>query len=105
MPLNVIYNTADAVEVKCHLSSALNHRDLLLRSFHAVKFFNTFQGGAIVCPNAITNKRIYNLKILVEWPNQARSPRHQWEDEQNQRRLWFTSIQARLGRTGATKRD
>ena len=31
-------------------------------SFHATKVFNTFEGGAIVCPDAKTKQRIDHLK-------------------------------------------
>jgi dTDP-4-amino-4,6-dideoxygalactose transaminase len=31
-------------------------------SFHATKVFNTFEGGAIICPDAKTKKRIDDLK-------------------------------------------
>jgi dTDP-4-amino-4,6-dideoxygalactose transaminase len=40
----------------------LNHGDLSVLSFHATKVFNTFEGGAIVCPDAKTKQRIDHLK-------------------------------------------
>ncbi len=40
----------------------LRHGDLSVLSFHATKVFNTFEGGAIVCPDAKTKKRIDQLK-------------------------------------------
>ena len=40
----------------------LNHGDLSVLSFHATKVFNTFEGGAIVCPNAKTKQHIDHLK-------------------------------------------
>ncbi len=38
------------------------HGDLSVLSFHATKVFNTFEGGAIVCPDAKTKQRIDHLK-------------------------------------------
>jgi dTDP-4-amino-4,6-dideoxygalactose transaminase len=40
----------------------LKHGDLSVLSFHATKVFNTFEGGAIVCPNLKTKLRIDQLK-------------------------------------------
>ena len=40
----------------------LNHGDLSVLSFHATKVFNTFEGGAIICPDAKTKRHIDNLK-------------------------------------------
>jgi len=40
----------------------LNHGDLSVLSFHATKVFNTFEGGAIICPDAKTKQRIDHLK-------------------------------------------
>ncbi len=40
----------------------LRHGDLSVLSFHATKVFNTFEGGAIVCPDAKTKQRIDHLK-------------------------------------------
>jgi dTDP-4-amino-4,6-dideoxygalactose transaminase len=60
--LHVIYDAAHAFGVKCHCGSVLNHGDLSVLSFHATKVFNTFEGGAIVCPDAKTKQRIDNLK-------------------------------------------
>ena len=60
--LKVIYDAAHAFGVKCHCGSVLNHGDLTVLSFHATKVFNTFEGGAIVCPNASTKERINHLK-------------------------------------------
>jgi len=42
--------------------SLLRHGDLSVLSFHATKVFNTFEGGAIVCPDARTKQRIDYLK-------------------------------------------
>jgi dTDP-4-amino-4,6-dideoxygalactose transaminase len=60
--LKVIYDAAHAFAVKCHCGSVLNHGDLSVLSFHATKVFNTFEGGAIVCPDAKTKQRIDYLK-------------------------------------------
>ena len=60
--LKVIYDAAHAFGVKRHDGSILNHGDLSVLSFHATKVFNTFEGGAIVCPDAKTKQRIDHLK-------------------------------------------
>ncbi len=60
--LKVIYDAAHAFGVQCHCGSVLNHGDLSVLSFHATKVFNTFEGGAIICPDTKTKKRIDYLK-------------------------------------------
>ena len=60
--LRVIYDAAHAFGVQCHCGSVLQHGDLSVLSFHATKVFNTFEGGAIVCPDAKTKQRIDHLK-------------------------------------------
>lgn len=60
--LRVIYDAAHAFGVQCHCGSILNHGDLSVLSFHATKVFNTFEGGAIICPDAKTKIRIDQLK-------------------------------------------
>lgn len=60
--LKVIYDAAHAFGVQCHNGSVLNHGDLSILSFHATKVFNTFEGGAIVCPDAKTKRHIDHLK-------------------------------------------
>lgn len=60
--LKVIYDAAHAFGVQCHCGSVLNHGDLSVLSFHATKVFNTFEGGAIVSPDAKTKVRIDQLK-------------------------------------------
>lgn len=60
--LKVIYDAAHAFGVKCHCGSVLNHGDLSVLSFHATKVFNTFEGGAIICPDLKTKTRIDQLK-------------------------------------------
>ena len=60
--LKVIYDAAHAFGVQYQDESVLNHGDLSVLSFHATKIFNTFEGGAIVCPNAKTKQHIDHLK-------------------------------------------
>lgn len=60
--LKVIYDAAHAFGVEDQGGSILRHGDLSVLSFHATKVFNTFEGGAIVCPDAKTKKRIDQLK-------------------------------------------
>lgn len=60
--LKVIYDAAHAFAVEDHAGSILRHGDLAVLSFHATKVFNTFEGGAIICPDAKTKQRIDYLK-------------------------------------------
>jgi len=60
--LKVIYDAAHAFAVQYKGASLLRHGDLSVLSFHATKVFNTFEGGAIVCPDAKTKQRIDYLK-------------------------------------------
>lgn len=60
--LKVIYDAAHAFGVHYKGQSLLQHGDLSTMSFHATKVFNTFEGGAIVCPDIKTKKRIDDLK-------------------------------------------
>jgi dTDP-4-amino-4,6-dideoxygalactose transaminase len=60
--LRVIYDAAHAFGVQDEGGSVLRHGDLSVLSFHATKVFNTFEGGAIVCPDAKTKVRIDQLK-------------------------------------------
>lgn len=60
--LKIIYDAAHAFGVQNDNGSVLNHGDLSVLSFHATKVFNTFEGGAIVCPDAKTKVRIDQLK-------------------------------------------
>jgi dTDP-4-amino-4,6-dideoxygalactose transaminase len=60
--LRVIYDAAHAFGVRNDFGSILNYGDLSVLSFHATKVFNTFEGGAIVCPDAETKQRVDNLK-------------------------------------------
>lgn len=60
--LKVIYDAAHTFGVDYRKQSILKHGDLSILSFHATKVFNTFEGGAIVCPDAATKRRIDYLK-------------------------------------------
>lgn len=60
--LKVIYDAAHAFGVRTPQGSVLAHGDLSVLSFHATKVFNTFEGGAIICPDARTKQRIDHLK-------------------------------------------
>ncbi len=60
--LKVIYDAAHAFGVEDQDGSITRHGDLSVLSFHATKVFNTFEGGAIVCPDAKTKLRIDRLK-------------------------------------------
>lgn len=60
--LKVIYDAAHAFGVQNESGSVLRYGDLSVLSFHATKVFNTFEGGAIICPDAKTKLRIDQLK-------------------------------------------
>lgn len=60
--LKVIYDAAHAFAVEDEDGSILRHGDLSILSFHATKVFTTFEGGAIISPDAKTKKRIDYLK-------------------------------------------
>lgn len=60
--LKVIYDAAHAFGVQDHGGSILRYGDLSILSFHATKVFNTFEGGAIVCPDLKTKQHIDHLK-------------------------------------------
>lgn len=60
--LKVIYDAAHAFGVQGQHGSVLRYGDLSVLSFHATKVFNTFEGGAIICPDAKTKQRIDYLK-------------------------------------------
>lgn len=60
--LKVIYDAAHAFAVEDDGGSVLRHGDLSILSFHATKVFTTFEGGAIVSPDAKTKQRIDYLK-------------------------------------------
>jgi dTDP-4-amino-4,6-dideoxygalactose transaminase len=60
--LKVIYDAAHAFGVKQYGHSILQHGDLSVLSFHATKAFNTFEGGAVISPDARTKLHIDHLK-------------------------------------------
>lgn len=60
--LKVIYDACHAFGVKINGDSVLNFGDLSILSFHATKVFTTFEGGAIVCHDETTKRRIDFLK-------------------------------------------
>lgn len=60
--LKVIYDAAHAFGVNINGNSILNFGDLSILSFHATKSFNTIEGGAIICHDETTKKRIDYLK-------------------------------------------
>lgn len=60
--LFVIYDACHSFGVKRDGVSVLNAGDLSVLSFHATKVFNTFEGGAIVCHDEATKKRVDFLK-------------------------------------------
>lgn len=60
--LKLIYDAAHAFGVTINGDSVLNFGDLSILSFHATKVFNTIEGGAIVCHDEKTKKRIDYLK-------------------------------------------
>lgn len=60
--LKVIYDAAHAFGVKINGKSILEAGDMATLSFHATKTYNTIEGGALVCRDAETKKRIDYLK-------------------------------------------
>lgn len=60
--LKVIYDAAHAFGVQNDGGSILTQGDLSVLSFHATKVFNTFEGGAIICPDLKTKVHIDQLK-------------------------------------------
>ncbi|NJK95839.1 MAG: DegT/DnrJ/EryC1/StrS family aminotransferase [Bacteroidales bacterium] len=60
--LKIIYDACHTFGGKYHGKSLVNFGDLSILSFHATKVFNTFEGGAIVCHDEKTKKRIDFLK-------------------------------------------
>lgn len=60
--LRVIYDAAHAFGVRTPGDNLLSFGDLSVLSFHATKVFNTFEGGAIVSPDARSKLRIDRLK-------------------------------------------
>jgi dTDP-4-amino-4,6-dideoxygalactose transaminase len=60
--LKVIYDACHAFAVRNNGNSLLNYGDLSVLSFHGTKVFTTMEGGAIVCNDEKTKKRIDYLK-------------------------------------------
>jgi dTDP-4-amino-4,6-dideoxygalactose transaminase len=60
--LKVIYDAAHAFGVENNGSSLLNWGDLSILSFHGTKVFTTMEGGAIICNDENTKRRIGYLK-------------------------------------------
>ncbi|CAB3778807.1 DegT/DnrJ/EryC1/StrS family aminotransferase [Pararobbsia alpina] len=60
--LRVLYDAAHAFGVRKNGRSVLEFGDMSVLSFHGTKIFNTFEGGAIICQDAKTKRRIDNLK-------------------------------------------
>lgn len=60
--LKVIYDAAHCFGVKHKGVGICNYGDLSILSFHATKVFNTMEGGAIICHDEATKKRIDYLK-------------------------------------------
>lgn len=60
--LKIIYDAAHAFGVSVNGKSILNEGDMSTLSFHATKTYNTIEGGALICKDAATKKRIDYLK-------------------------------------------
>ena len=60
--LKIIYDAAHAFGINYKGQSILNFGDLSVLSFHATKVYNTIEGGAIICHDEKTKKRIDYLK-------------------------------------------
>ena len=60
--LKIIYDAAHAFGVKKDGVSVLKAGDMSTLSFHATKVYNTIEGGALVCHDEATKKRIDYLK-------------------------------------------
>lgn len=60
--LKVIYDAAHAFGVKVKEESILRLGDMSTLSFHATKVYNTVEGGALICHDEKTKKRIDYLK-------------------------------------------
>jgi len=60
--LKIIYDACHTFGVTLNGVPVLNFGDLSVMSFHATKVYNTFEGGAIVCHDEATKKRIDYLK-------------------------------------------
>nr|WP_304529096.1 DegT/DnrJ/EryC1/StrS family aminotransferase [Fibrobacter sp. UWS1] len=60
--LKVIYDAAHAFGVTINKDSILKAGDMSTLSFHATKVYNTIEGGALICHDEATKKRIDYLK-------------------------------------------
>ena len=60
--LKVIYDAAHAFGVEVDGKSVLSAGDMSTLSFHATKVYNTIEGGALICHDEKTKKRIDYLK-------------------------------------------
>ncbi len=60
--LKVIYDAAHAFGETVNGKSILENGDMSTLSFHATKVFNTVEGGALICRDEATKKRIDYLK-------------------------------------------
>ena len=60
--LKIIYDAAHAFGVKVNGKSILEEGDISTLSFHATKVYNTVEGGALICHDEATKKRIDYLK-------------------------------------------
>lgn len=57
--LKVIYDSAHCFGVKYNNKSIFNYGDVSTCSFHATKLFHTGEGGAMICNNEDTYKKLY----------------------------------------------
>jgi len=60
--LKVIYDAAHAFGVRVNGKSILDAGEMSTLSFHATKVYNTIEGGALICRDEQTKKRIDYLK-------------------------------------------
>ncbi len=60
--LKLIYDAAHAFGVQTEGQSLLNFGDLSILSFHATRVFNTIEGGALICHDEATKRRVDFLK-------------------------------------------
>ena len=60
--LKIIYDAAHAFGVNVNGKSVLEAGDMSTLSFHATKVYNTIEGGALICHDEDTKKRIDYLK-------------------------------------------
>jgi dTDP-4-amino-4,6-dideoxygalactose transaminase len=60
--LKLIYDAAHAFDVRDSGGSVLRHGDLSILSFHATKVFTTFEGGAVISPDAASKQHLDRLR-------------------------------------------